>query len=468
MSDRRPPCSLQRRQLLLAGGGLALPALSVQAQGFNDGEARQAAVELLRALITDLERPLTGASLAWMHGDGRVSRAWAGWRTLSADHPSGSLSLEATSVFRVASISKLALALAALRLHDARLLDLDADLSTWLRHPLRHPRFPNTPVTARLILSHRSSLLETSLPLADGDAFRRALTQPANWSPEEPGRHFRYSNFAHAVLATAMESAARQPFDALMQRWLLDPLGMGARYSPAALNAAQRDQLATLYRKPDRSPQWQAQMDARGEPAHPYATASALAAIGENASVHSPQGGLRSSVPDLCRIARLLMQQGRWEGRRLLSPDSMAQLTRPHWTWGPDSPGETAGGLMRSWGLGCQRFTDVSDARGGDRLHSRGGIRAFGHLGSAYGLHSGLLFNTGDNADLNWGVVYVVNGTSQGAQESAGVYSSLRRFEERLLEILLEFVVPPGAQRNGIGATLTPSAGLSSAAPEAT
>ncbi len=466
MSDPRPPCSLRRRQLLLAGAGLGLPALNVQAQGFNDSEARQAAVELLRALITDLERPLTGASLAWMHGDGRVSRAWAGWRTLSADHPSGSLPLEAQSLFRIASISKLALALAVLRLHDARLLDLDADLSTWLRHPLRHPRFPNTPVTARLILSHRSGLLDTTLPLADGDSFRRALTQPANWGAEEPGRLFRYSNLAYAVLATAMESAARQPFDALMQRWLLDPLGMSARYSPTALTPVQRDQLATLYRKPDRNPQWQAQMDMRGDAGHPFATASALAAIGENASVHSPQGGLRSSVPDLCRIARLLMQQGRWEGRRLLSGDSMAQLIRPHWTWGPDSPGETAGGLMRSWGLGCQRFTDTNDARGGDRLHSRGGIRAFGHLGSAYGLHSGLLFNTSDNADLNWGVVYVVNGTSQGAQESAGVYSSLRRFEERLLEILLEFVVPAGAQRSGIGATAVPSAAPADAPPE--
>lgn len=415
---------------------------AAQGQAFNDTEARQAAIELLRALITDLDRPLTGASVAWLHGDGRVSRAWAGWRTIAAEHPNGSLPLDAQTLFRVASISKLAQALVALRLHDSRLLDLDADLGPWLRHPLRHPRFPNTPVTARLILSHRSGLLDATMPFVDGDAFRRALSQPAQWAPEEPGRMFRYSNFAFAVLATAMEAAARQPFDALMQRWLLEPLGMNARYSASALSPAQREQLATLYRKPDRSPNWQAQFDARAEAPHAYATPAALTAVGENASVHSPQGGLRCSVPDLCRMTRLLMQRGRWEGRRMISGDSMAQLLRPHWTLAPDSPGDTAGGLMRSWGLGCQQFTDTHDARGGDRLHGRGGVRAFGHLGSAYGLFSGLLFNPAETAEASWGIVYAINGTSQGAQDAAGLHSSLRRFEERLIEILLEFVVP--------------------------
>jgi CubicO group peptidase (beta-lactamase class C family) len=411
--------------------------------GGADAEARQMVVELLRSLISDLERPLTGASVAWLHGDGRVSRAWAGWRTIAADHPASSLPLDANSLFRVASVSKLALALAALRLDEARTIDLDADISTLLRHNLRHPRHPQTPITPRLLLSHRSGLQDARLPVADGDALRRLLSNPASWGTDEPGRQFRYSNLGYVVLATAMEAAARQPFDALMQRWLFDPLGISARYSPQALSGTQRDQLATLYRKTDRQPQWQAQFDARGDAPHPFATPAALSAMGENASVHSPHGGLRSSVPDLCRLARLLMQQGRWEGRRVLSASSLAQLQRAHWTHGPDSPGDTADGLMRSWGLGCQRFIDVSDARGGDRLHSRGGIRAYGHLGSAYGLYSGLLYHPGDTPDNGWSLVYVINGTSQGAQESGGRHSSLRRFEERLIETLLDTVLPP-------------------------
>jgi CubicO group peptidase (beta-lactamase class C family) len=395
-------------------------------------------VELLRSLVGDVERPLTGISVAWLQGETRVSRAWAGWRTIGSDHPVGSLPIEAGTLFRVASLSKLALTVVMLRLHDAKLLDLDEDLSSSLKHNLRHPRFPGVPITPRLLLTHRGGLLDgPTLPLADGDALRRALTTLAHWGAEEPGRYFRYSNFGYAVLATAMESAARQPFDALMQRWLFDPLGMTCRYSAAALAPAQREQLATLYRKPDRSPVWVPQADARNEPPGP-ASPAALAAIGENASVHSPQGGLRVSVIDLARLTRLLMQQGRWEGRRLLSGDSAEQLQRPHWTLSAATAGDSGNGLFRSWGLGLQQFTDTSDARGGDRLHSQGGWQGWGHFGSAYGLLSGLIYRPAEGNRPGWGLSYVINGTSQGAAESPGRHSSLSRTEERVIESLLD------------------------------
>ncbi|HEX7850758.1 MAG TPA: serine hydrolase domain-containing protein, partial [Sphingomonas sp.] len=72
---------------------------------------------------------------------------------------------------RIASISKLVTTIAVMRLVERGTLDLDSDVSKWLGYSFRNPAFPDTPITLRLLLSHRSSLTDTIdyvLPL-DGD-----------------------------------------------------------------------------------------------------------------------------------------------------------------------------------------------------------------------------------------------------------------------------------------------------------
>src|SRR5436190_22947897 len=59
---------------------------------------------------------------------------------------------------RIASISKLAVAIGVMRLVEQGRLDLDRDVSFYLGWPLRNPAFPDQPITLRLLLSHRSSL----------------------------------------------------------------------------------------------------------------------------------------------------------------------------------------------------------------------------------------------------------------------------------------------------------------------
>src|SRR5688572_17013313 len=59
---------------------------------------------------------------------------------------------------RIASISKLVVALGVMRLVEQGQFDLDRDVSEWLGWPLRNPAFPDRPITLRLLLSHRSSL----------------------------------------------------------------------------------------------------------------------------------------------------------------------------------------------------------------------------------------------------------------------------------------------------------------------
>src|SRR5437868_15493160 len=96
---------------------------------------------------------------------------------------------------RIASISKLVVAIGVMRLVEQGKLDLDRDVSAYLGWRLRNPAFPDRPITLRLLLSHRSSLrdgVDYAIPL--GTELRSALAAPAAFDAEHPpGAFFRYS-----------------------------------------------------------------------------------------------------------------------------------------------------------------------------------------------------------------------------------------------------------------------------------
>ena len=60
--------------------------------------------------------------------------------------------------FRVASVSKLVMTFGALALVERGVLGLDDDLSVCLGYPVRNPRFPDAPVTLRMLLTHTASI----------------------------------------------------------------------------------------------------------------------------------------------------------------------------------------------------------------------------------------------------------------------------------------------------------------------
>ncbi|RYY92389.1 MAG: class C beta-lactamase-related serine hydrolase, partial [Alphaproteobacteria bacterium] len=76
-----------------------------------------------------------------------------------ADIAAGRL-ITADDPVRVASISKLVVAIGVLRLVEQGKLSLDDDVSQKLGWPLRHPAYPDRPITLRLLLSHRTGLTD--------------------------------------------------------------------------------------------------------------------------------------------------------------------------------------------------------------------------------------------------------------------------------------------------------------------
>lgn len=166
--------------------------------------------------------------------DGEI--AWT--RGYGVKHRGTSDSIRATTLFQAASVSKPLVAVAALRMRDAGLVDLDADVETYL-DGYDIPDGQQTasdPVTLRHLLSHtagatpggfrgytRQESLPTDIQVVEG-------TAPAN-SPRvqietPPGGRVAYSGGGYTIVEIALQDITGQPFDTLMEEWVLSPAGM--------------------------------------------------------------------------------------------------------------------------------------------------------------------------------------------------------------------------------------------------
>ena len=359
-----------------------------------------------------------------------------GRAVIDAVDPSRERPLTVDTPVRVASVSKLVVAVAVMRLVKAGTLDLDRDVSGWLGWRLRNPAFPDAPVTLRQLLSHTSGLDDASgysFPL--GIRLRDALT-PDHWSAA-PGARFSYANINYGVVASVMEAATDERFDRLMTRLVLAPLRLDACFNWSGCSAAAVARAAALYRKGrdetawDPAGPWVAQIDdLRGHPPRCPVRADAacdLAAyrLGDNGTLFSPQGGLRISVAGLATIGRLLLGQGRVDGVRLLSAASVRMLLAPVWSGG--ASGETYGGQMRCFGIGVQCLVGGSDQPVAERR-----VRWQGHLGEAYGLYSGLWVDRARRRVY----AFAVTGTAADPAAFPGRYSAFPAFEEAILSDL--------------------------------
>lgn len=447
---QNPPAKIARRQLLAAP--LLLMSLPARAAA-----AATDPTPALQALLAQPQRPLASLSVLVLREGRAVYEAQFGRRWIAPGEARGQdLPVTRDTLFRMASVSKLVTALGVLRLVEAGRLDLDADISEALGWRLRHPNHPQQPLSVRLLLSHRSGLRDAGGAYLEPGQTLAAKLLPGgahfgrgeSWSPaaEAPGRFFAYCNLNYGVLASVMERASGQRFDLFMREQVLAPLGMQGGFEASAFSEVELANLATLYRKRATDD------DARWDPAGPWIVqtddfrgrrppppaALARYELGSNGSLFGPQGRLRTRVADLGRVLAMLAAGGQHEGRLFLRTDSVDALFAEQWRYDAAAAnGDWLDGLFQAWGLGVQHFIDRSQVGGdgpprGDRLVARGGLQAWGHLGFAYGLHSGLLLDPQTRS----GIVYAIGGTGGAPELNPGRYSSFPAWEEELQDLL--------------------------------
>ena len=202
------------------------------------------------------------------------------------------------TLFRTASISKHITALAAWRLHEAGIIDIDADVDGFLPCSLRHPQAPGTPITLRRLLSHTAGI-------QDGRDYAAACRGGVPLSQVMAGDShtadfggFAYSNLGAGIAACALEGMLQKPFEQIMQEAVFGPLGVTASFYPQTLTG----DIASAWRvlPPSRHPTLNAAArrdrplpEQKPDPEHHYLLS---------------QGNLYISAPMLARLGAELMR----------------------------------------------------------------------------------------------------------------------------------------------------------------
>ena len=408
--------------------------------------------ERLKSLLdgTDMTPAISGLQIAVIE-NGEVSRQFAIGLVGGPDGRPTAINHD--HKIRVASISKLVVAIGVMRLAEQESVDLDADVSDYLGWTLRNPNHRSREITLRQLLSHTSSIRDAGeyfIPAGKGDL--RDFFDPnsefwrdgAHWAPkaEAPGAYFEYANLNFGVIAEVIERVSAQRFDQFMRESVLRPLGLTADFNACEVP---REELGGALSKrfegykwhPEQS--WTIQVDGKQRVCfygdamldNPAAFLESYE-LGSNATLFSPQGGLRASADDLATILELLINKGAFRGKQLLAPKSIEELLAPAWelssvennglSAGEAEPGGDADGLMTSYGLSVHRI----DMRAWG--FENGPRHLVGHLGQAYGVLSHALFDpvSGD------GIVTIIGGTGDNPDINGG-HSPLYRIEEELL-----------------------------------
>ncbi len=386
--------------------------------------------------------PLTGLQLVTIKGGAPDQSVALGSARLAPNVP-----LTPDHKMRVASISKLVTAIAAMQLVERGAVSLDSDVSQYLGWPLENPNFPEEPITLAQLLSHTSSLRDGQqywlVPGHSVQEFFREGTGAhedgayedgahfASGSARGPGDYFTYANINFGVVASIIEAVSGERFDQYVTKHIMAPLGLTASFNVCDIPAAE---LATLYR--GTTPQvdgdtllchYGSAPVKRGESAAParlkgYRT-------GDNATLFSPQGGLRASASDLAVIMRMLMGHGTLDGVEILKAETVTSMLTPCWTYdAATNNGDTgaesgSAGLMTAYGLSVHIINlKPWGLSREDRI-------LYGHLGQAYGLLGGFWFDP----ETNYGFISLITGTNTPPDQDGMGASPLYRVEEELM-----------------------------------
>ena len=275
-------------------------------------EAPPRTIDELRAKVSGilLREQVPGAGIALVDGDQILWAGGVGVADRATARP-----VAADTLFRVGSISKSFVALALVQLAEQGRIDLRAPVAALAPELAIGNRWADVqPITVAHLLEHTAGfddihpnemyapLAAEAMPLAAVLA-RNPASRVARW---RPGSRFSYANPGYTVAAYLIEKITGRPYEEVVTRALLAPLGM----TGAALR-------------------WSPEVDARlargygdGDAPVPYA-----------ARYHRPAGNLMASPRELAALVQLALGRGRFHGREVISPAGMARIERSDTAW---------------------------------------------------------------------------------------------------------------------------------------
>lgn len=268
------------------------------------------------------------------------------------------------TLFAVASMTKPVTATAVMILQDDGKLSIDDPVSKYL------PEFekmqlkdgtPAGPITLRQLMTHTAGLsgsqsFEGSLE----EAAREIATRKLEFAP---GTKWQYSP-GLTVCGRVVEVVSGQPFDEFLRKRLFEPLAMtNSTFRP---NEEQQKRVAVIY---------SSVLEKEGEKERKLVSANNGYGIlpGETKEGPNPSAGLYTTAGDLGRFYAMMLNGGELDGKRVLSREAVAEMTRVQ-----TAEFTTAFTPGNGWGLG---WCIVREPQGVTAMLSPG---TFGH-GGAFG-----------------------------------------------------------------------------------
>ena len=357
------------------------------------------------------ENRTVGMAVVMVKGDKTVYQKAFGYRDKDTREP-----LDINDIFRIASISKSFSGISILQLVEAGKMSLEDDVNDILGMKIRNPRYPDIPVTVKMLLSHTSSMKDgggvdmyRDLTYVDESKTDIKTIREKAWLPYPPGKGYKYCNRGLNIIGLIIEKVSGERFDEYVLNHILKPIGVdNAGYNLDALDSSTFTKLYVHYKKSDKL-----------VPGNGYVrnneikVANGTYQIGKDGCYWSPTGGMKISAPNLAKWMMTLRNGGvAPNGNRIISEAGCRKLLTP----------------VIETGEGTQYCLTI-------RVEPRfiKGKTLKGHTGSAQGLFSCMYFCP----DEDWGFVCIC---SSGKREEV---NGIRKVYYDAVNLLYDQYIKP-------------------------